>query len=198
MLRAAVAAKTPLGIKAKEAMEKVSSFWYTILPVLLLFHSVCFHKIDNLTLHYKIFRENLFLMTWLLASLMKQWRNHHVRKVSFLMVFQELWSKHRRYCLVWHLNYSVSFFCLNYWDCVCKSRMIELFAILLLTMDLPFFLFSLMRCCRNRVLKLTKCSILQLMTQSLRSELLDAGYTHPVAEPTIQSLLLPRFLGLMM
>jgi adenylate kinase family enzyme len=30
MLRAAVSAKTPLGIKAKEAMEKVRSFWYTI------------------------------------------------------------------------------------------------------------------------------------------------------------------------
>jgi len=72
MLRAAVAAKTPLGVKAKEAMEKVSSFWYTILPVLLLFHPACFRKIDNLTLYYKIFRGNLFLMTWLLASLMKQ------------------------------------------------------------------------------------------------------------------------------
>jgi len=35
MLRAAVASKTPLGVKAKEAMEKVSFFCLSLREILL-------------------------------------------------------------------------------------------------------------------------------------------------------------------
>lgn len=45
MLRAAVAAKTPLGVKAKEAMNKVSTCLYFVLHmqyyILLLFYCQC-------------------------------------------------------------------------------------------------------------------------------------------------------------
>ena len=66
MLRAAVAAKTPLGIKAKEAMDKVrSSYILLFFPVVLLFYSICselYEEIANMTL-LEYFRENLFQMT---------------------------------------------------------------------------------------------------------------------------------------
>ena len=135
---------------------------------------------------------------------MKQWRNHHVRKVSFLMVFQELWSKHRRYDIVFDIwvTKCVSFV----WKlglCIYKNRITWLYALFYMLFIYIFwicffFICSLMRCCKNKELKLIRCSILQLMMQSLRSELLVAGYTHPVAELTIQNFPLQRFLVLMM
>lgn len=51
MLRAAVVAKTPLGIKAKEAMEKVTSFCIQYYPCFHCF-TACFGRISNLKLRY--------------------------------------------------------------------------------------------------------------------------------------------------
>jgi len=65
MLRAAVAAKTPLGIKAKEAMDKASYIYDLICKYFRFF----FWHVDNSI--FKTFRENLFLMTWLSGSSMK-------------------------------------------------------------------------------------------------------------------------------
>ena len=74
MLRAAVAAKTPLGVKAKEAMDKVD-FSSCSLPCYSFFPMLHSNFIFVFSLKFLIFlycRVNLFLMTWLLASLMKQ------------------------------------------------------------------------------------------------------------------------------
>lgn len=68
MLRAAVAAKTPLGVKAKEAMDKVD---FSSCFLLWVYSNFIF-AISLKFLIVLCSRVNLCLMTWLLASLMKQ------------------------------------------------------------------------------------------------------------------------------
>lgn len=106
MLRAAVAAKTPLGIKAKEAMDKV------------LYWSL-FDKREREEKRFKhffafaywkfcscFFRESLSLMIWSLELLMKQWKSRPVKRVSFLMDFLGLLFKHKRSdaCTLWRVK----------------------------------------------------------------------------------------------
>lgn len=65
MLRAAVAAKTPLGVQAKEAMDKVKRcfIFYTYLYHCL----ILFRHIECYWVCLMFFRGSLFLMTWLLG-----------------------------------------------------------------------------------------------------------------------------------
>lgn len=73
MLRAAVSAKTPLGVKAKEAMDKVR--YFLMLSSISFLSMICSNFIFDISLKLLIVlycRVNLCLMTWSLASSTKR------------------------------------------------------------------------------------------------------------------------------
>jgi len=197
MLRAAVAAKTPLGVKAKEAMDKVKpscmeSYWgFTVLLCVLSL------EMANMILCYNISGRTCF---WWLGCWDYRWSDE---KTILSERFHSWWfpkncgpsTEGMTLLEIW-----VSFV----WNIGLMSNRVTRFNALFYVLFIYifwtcfFFLCSLMRCWINREWKLIRCSILQLTMQSLRSELLVAGYTHPVAEHTTQNLPLLRFLGLMM
>ena len=102
MLRSAVAAKTPLGIKAKEAMDKVIFFlisFYTSSLNHVPAFSVAY-LVGRLFVWLNLFcscRENLSLMIWWLELSIRRWRNLHVKKDLFWMGSRGLWYKRKRF-----------------------------------------------------------------------------------------------------